>query len=119
MIEPSGKTLNQATGCRPTMRKIAATRPLTGSSSRFFQTSAETVGMTKKGEIISTRAKPWPRKGWLKTAARIVPRTMVMAMTPTTMMTEISSELSSAGSSKRYLKFRNPAQPWIIGLSRL
>ncbi len=29
----------------------------------FFHTSADTVGMTKKGAITMTRTMPWPRNG--------------------------------------------------------
>ena len=39
---------------------MQANSPFTGCMSRFFQTSALTVGMTKNGEIISTRAMPRP-----------------------------------------------------------
>ena len=62
MIEVSGSVPNQSSGGRPTMRARKAKSPLTGCISRFFQTSALTVGMTKKGEIISTRAMPRPGK---------------------------------------------------------
>ena len=36
---------------RPSVRAMKAKRPFTGCISRFFQISAETVGMTKKGAI--------------------------------------------------------------------
>ncbi len=29
----------------------------------FFQTSAETVGMTKNGATTKSRTIPWPKKG--------------------------------------------------------
>jgi hypothetical protein len=37
--------------------------PFTGSINMFFQTSAETVGMTKKGAITRMRTTPWPQNG--------------------------------------------------------
>ncbi|PZV03270.1 MAG: hypothetical protein DCF32_14095 [Leptolyngbya sp.] len=56
MIASSGKSANQSIGPRPSPRVIWANSPLTGCISMFFQIRALTVGMTKSGEIASTRA---------------------------------------------------------------
>ena len=43
---------------------IQANSPETGCISRFFQTSALTVGMTKNGAITISRTMPRPKNGW-------------------------------------------------------
>ena len=35
----------------------------------FFQTSAATGGMTKKGEMTRMRTMPWPHIGWSSSSA--------------------------------------------------
>ena len=56
MTEISGAVPNQSNACEaPKNFWIDAKSPKTGCMIRFFHTSEETVGMMKKGEIISTR----------------------------------------------------------------
>ena len=62
MIEASGAWENQSMGSNPTLVRRKLMTPLAGCISMFFQTSALTVGMTKNGAIISTRATPRPKK---------------------------------------------------------
>ena len=51
----------------------------------FFQTSAETVGMTKKGAITRMRTIPCPQIGWSSSSASSDAKTTVIASTPPTM----------------------------------
>ena len=60
--------------------------PFTGSMNMFFQTSAETVGITKKGAMIRIRTTPWPHIGWSRRSASRTPRTTVITRTPPTMI---------------------------------
>ena len=46
-----------------------------------FHSSAFTVGMTKKGEISSTRTMPRPGNGSLTSSASATPSTTVMTIT--------------------------------------
>ena len=50
----------------------------------FFQTSAETVGITKKGEITMIRTIPVPHIGWSSRTARAMPPTTVIRRMPPT-----------------------------------
>ena len=45
----------------------------------FFQTSAATGGMTKKGEITRMRTMPWPQIGWSSSSASRMPPMTVMS----------------------------------------
>ncbi|MDT4868492.1 hypothetical protein FQZ97_1034570 [compost metagenome] len=47
----------------------------------FFHISAFTVGMTKNGEMSSTRTRPRPAKGSLISRAMAVPTTTVIPIT--------------------------------------
>ena len=51
----SGASVNQSIGVSPTSFASQANRPDTGCISRFFQTSALTVGITKNGAITISR----------------------------------------------------------------
>ncbi len=55
----------------------------------FFQTSAETVGMTKKGAITRIRTTPWPHIGWSRSNARSTPSTMVINRAPPTIISVV------------------------------
>ncbi len=74
---------------------------MTGFISRFFQISALTVGITKNGEIISTRAMPRPGKPVSNTAASTAPSPTVTTRTAPTSTTVTISEEISAGSWNR------------------
>jgi hypothetical protein len=63
MIEASGATAKKSKGCIPRPRARCANMPLLGFMNMFFQTSADTVGMTKKGAITITRTTPCPQNG--------------------------------------------------------
>ena len=81
MMDVSGASANQSSGGRPMPRAIAANSPFTGFINRFFQISALTVGITKNGEIISTRAMPRPGNPVSNTAASTAPKPTVMIST--------------------------------------
>ena len=51
----------------------------------FFQTRAETVGMTKKGAITMMRMTPWPNIGRSSKSAKPTPPMVVMQRMPPTM----------------------------------
>jgi len=50
-----GASVNQSIGVTPNSVDIQANNPETGCISRFFQTSALTVGITKNGAITINR----------------------------------------------------------------
>ncbi len=102
MIERSGSEASQSTGSSPRLLAIQANRPFTGCISMFFQTSPETVGMTKKGEIAITRTMPRPKKGWSSSSASSVPNTSVIRRTPPTSSSVLTSAPKKAGSSRKY-----------------
>ena len=56
--------MNQTIGSTPSDRAIQANSPESGFISRFFQTSALTVGMTKNGAITISRTMFCPNTGW-------------------------------------------------------
>jgi hypothetical protein len=58
-----GTSVSQTTGSAPKARHRWAKTPLVGSMNMFFQTSAETVGMTKNGAITRMRTMPCPHIG--------------------------------------------------------
>ncbi len=62
-MEKIGASLSQTTGSAPKKRHRCASRPLIGSMKMFFQTSAETVGMTKNGAMTRIRTTPCPHIG--------------------------------------------------------
>ncbi len=60
MTDSIGQLVNQTTGSKPNDSAIQANRPESGFISRFFQTSALTVGMTKNGAITIRRSDVLP-----------------------------------------------------------
>ncbi len=63
MMAAIGASLNQSIGVMPTKVISHESKPETGCSSRFFQTRALTVGMTKNGAITISRTKLRPTTG--------------------------------------------------------
>src|SRR3954454_5025181 len=59
----NGASVNQSIGVRPNSVAPQANSPDTGCISRFFQTSALTVGMTKNGAITINRTTLRPITG--------------------------------------------------------
>ena len=86
MMDCSDAWLNHSTGVAPNSRHKCANNPLTGSMNMFFQTSAETVGITKNGAMTRMRTIPCPQIGWLSKIASSTPKTTVMNKTPPTMI---------------------------------
>ena len=78
MIEPMETSESHSTGAAPKAFHRCAKSPFTGSMNMFFQTSAETVGMTKKGEITRMRTIPCPQIGWLSRIASSTPSSTVI-----------------------------------------
>lgn len=62
-MEVVGTSDSQAIGSAPKKRHRCDRSPLVGSMNMFFHTSAETVGMTKKGAMTRMRTTPWPHIG--------------------------------------------------------
>ena len=67
----------------------------------FFQTSAETVGMMKKGEMTRIRTMPRPHMGWSNKTAKPMPPTMVTRRMPPTRTKVFFSEARKAGPVKK------------------
>ncbi len=67
----------------------------------FFQTSAETVGMTKNGAITRMRTIPWPQIGWSRRSASSVPPITVITSTPPTRRRVLTMAVLNAGSVKK------------------
>ena len=63
VMEKSEAWLSHSTGANPRNFQRCANSPFTGSMNMFFQTSAETVGITKNGAITRTRTMPCPHIG--------------------------------------------------------
>ena len=85
--------MNQTIGENPSDLAIQANRPESGFISRFFQTSALTVGMTKNGAITMSRSRFWPNTGWsINSATRMPPMTLIAS----TEMTSTSVLISAA-----------------------
>ena len=76
---------------------IQAKKPDTGFIRRFFQTSAETVGMMKNGAITISRTMPWPKIGWSSSSASSVPSTTVMTSTDPTRTSVLTIAVENAG----------------------
>ena len=64
----------------------------------FFQTSAATGGMTKKGEMIMMRTMPWPKMSLSSRSAMAMPPTTVMSSTPPTINSVFQIDWKKAGS---------------------
>ncbi len=101
MTASIGASLNQSIGSTPTSVESHASRPETGCSSRFFQTSALTVGMTKNGAITISRTMLRPITGWSSSSARGTPSTIVSASTEPTSTRVFCSEARKAGSVRK------------------
>ena len=84
MTDSSGICEKKSIGARPNPLAMNANNPLTGFMNMFFQTSAETVGITKNGAMTRMRTMPRPKNGWSSSRARRVPPPMVMISTPIT-----------------------------------
>ena len=85
----------------------------------FFHISALTVGMTKNGEISSTRTMPRPAKGSLMSSAIAMPNTTVMRITLPSNSTVFSTAVPNDGSVTKYSKLSSPANPVWSGCIRL
>jgi hypothetical protein len=60
MTAVMGYSANQSTGCNPNSLENHPKMPLIGCINKFFQISALTVGITKKGAMANSRATPRP-----------------------------------------------------------
>jgi hypothetical protein len=67
----------------------------------FFQTSAATVGMMRKGAITRMRTIPCPNIGWSRRSASPMPPTTVMKSTPRTMASVLNIAWKKAGSVRK------------------
>ena len=67
-----------------------------------FHSSALAVGMTKKGEISSTRTMPRPGNGSLTSSARATPSTTVIAITEPSSDSVFSTDGPKSGSVTKY-----------------
>ena len=67
----------------------------------FFQTSALTVGMMKKGAITMRRTMLRPKIGWSRRSANSVPPTMLMTSTAKTSFSELPIARKKAGSVRK------------------
>ena len=63
IMEGNAASVSHITGSAPKALKRWAKRPLTGSMNIFFQSNADTVGMTKNGAITKIRTMPCPHMG--------------------------------------------------------
>jgi len=84
-----------------------------------FHSSAFTVGITKKGEINSTRTRPRPGNGASINSARATPRIAVITMTLPSSSTVFTTAAENDGSVRKYSKFSMPAKPVTSGCIRL
>ena len=89
VMEKIGAWLSHSTGASPKNFHTCAKSPFTGSMNMFFQTSAETVGITKKGAMTRIRTMPCPHIGWSSRSASSTPRITVTTRTPPTMMSVV------------------------------
>ena len=101
MTEKRGTSANQSIGCRPTDLASQANIPDTGCIRRFFQISADTVGMMKKGAITIRRTMPCPKIGWSSRSASRMPPTTVMTRTEPTSTSVLTSAWVNAGSVRK------------------
>ena len=101
LMAVSGASANQSMGLSPTDLASQAKSPETGCISRFFQISALTVGITKKGARTMRRTMPTPKKGWSRRSATSVPPTTVMIRTPPTSFSVLPSAAKKAGSVRK------------------
>jgi hypothetical protein len=84
-----------------------------------FHSSAFTVGITKKGEISSTRTMPRPGKGSSISSASATPPTTVIAITLPSSSAVLPTALVKDGSVTKNSKLARPAKPLASGCIRL
>ncbi|MDR6358027.1 hypothetical protein Q3H58_004698 [Pseudomonas psychrotolerans] len=96
----------------PNTFQTAARMPETGWKIRFFQISALTVGMMKKGEIKSTRTMPRPKNSLASSSAEIsTPKTTLIANTLPTSSRVLVMPGQKPASVTKYSKFSRPTKP--------
>ena len=78
----------------------------------FFQTSAETVGMTKKGAMTRMRTTPCPHIGWSRRIARRMPKTIEISSAPPTIISVVTMDGQKALDETKRTKFSSPTKPW-------
>ena len=96
-----GQLVNQSTTGSPRDCDIQANSPDTGFISMFFQTSALTVGITKKGAITRRRTMFWPKIGWSISNATPMPPTTLMISDQKTSTSVLIRAPVKAGSDKK------------------
>ncbi len=84
-----------------------------------FQRSALTVGITKNGEISSTRTMPWPGNGSFTSSAIRMPSTTVIRITLPSSSSVLTMAVANDGSVMKYLKFSRPTNACSPGSIRL
>ena len=95
-----GQLVNQTIGSNPKDRAIQANNPESGFISRFFHTSALTVGITKNGAITIRRSTFRPNTGWsISSATRMPPQTL-MTSTETTRTSVLRRAAMKSGSER-------------------
>ena len=84
-----------------------------------FHRSALTVGITKNGEISSTRTMPWPGNGSFTSSAIRMPITTVMRITLPSSSKVLRIAVPNDGSVTKYRKFSSPTNACAPGSIRL
>ena len=84
MIEANGIWPKKSIGSKPRLVAMRPKIPFTGFMNMFFQTSADTVGITKNGAMTMMRMIPVPNIGLSSRIAAKSPPIVVMANTPPT-----------------------------------
>ena len=115
----NGTSLNQSIGVaaqRASRSRRTVRTP--DASSRFFQTSALTVGITKNGAITIKRTMLRPTTCWSSSSASGVPSRMVMASTEPTSTSVFRSAVRKAGSVRKYRKFSSPTKLQFSGVEQ-
>ena len=98
MTDSMGQLVNQTMGSKPKDRAIQANSPESGFISRFFHTSALTVGMTKNGAMTMSRSIFSPNTGWSINKATSMPPPTLMTRTDTTRINVLKSAVRKSGS---------------------
>ena len=84
-----------------------------------FHSSALTVGITKNGEINSSRTMARPGKASSINKASAAPTTTVMMITLPNSQMVLSTATENEGSVRKYSKFSKPIKPVCSGCIRL
>jgi hypothetical protein len=84
-----------------------------------FHSSALTAGMTKNGEISSTRTMPRPGKGSFTSSASSTPNTTVITITLPISSSVFHTAGQKSGSVMKYSKLPRPTNGWSPGCIRL